>query len=197
MSSKLPGTDADHSYTGGVKAMNISGRLIHEKERLYGMTPEEREWRKKWLRDQELTPREPIAAKYYDKDLMNPIRRMYRKPLDIVWFKLLEPMIGTTPALVGRVYSGKLFMTMWFVFGAYYYFKYNTNNWERCGGWRVVQSRVRVLPGDEGYPAGQTKTKGSEYAHRYFPDSVYGKLAEKQVAEKCDPAKTKTSAFHF
>ena len=91
--NKLPGTAADHSYTSGVKAMNISGRYVYDKERLHGMTPEERAWRKKWLKDQELTPREPIQYSYYDPDLMNPIRRAFRKPLDIVFFKLLEPAI--------------------------------------------------------------------------------------------------------
>jgi len=199
MSSKLPGTYSDHSYTGGVKAMNISGRLIYEKERLHGMTPEERAWRAKWLRDQELTPREPAPYKYYDKDLMNPIRRFYRKPLDLVFFNLLEPAIGTTNALVGRVYTGKFLMALWFVMGTYYYFKYNTNNWERVGGWRVVQSRVRVLPGDADYPSLKTKTQGAEFAHRYFPDSVYGKQAASQAAQqgadKCAP--TTSSKFRF
>jgi len=185
--TKLPGTEADHSESGGVKPMAISGRLIYEKERLYGMTPEEREWRKKWLKDQELTPREPIQYSYYDADLMNPIRRAYRKPLDILFFKLLEPVIGTYPSVVGRIYTGKFLMGLWFVFGTYYYFKYNTNNWERVGGWRVIQSRVRVLPGDEGYPASQTKTQGAEYAHRGFPDSVFGKMASAAV-DKCAPS---------
>jgi len=170
--------------------MNISGRFVYEKERLYGMTPEEREWRKKWLQDQELTPREPLPQKYYDADLMNPIRRVFRKPLDIVFFKFLEPVVGTTPAVVGRWYTGRFLMMTWFVLGAYYYFKYNTNNWERVGGWRVVQSRVRVLPGDEGYPAGQTKTEGKEYAHRGFPDSIWAK-----AADKCTPSGS--SGFRF
>jgi len=188
-SNKLPGTAADHSYTSGPKAMNISGRLVYDKERLYGMAPEEREWRNKWLKDQQLTPREPIQHSYYDADLMNPIRRAYRKPLDIVFFKLLEPVIGTYPAVVGRWYTGKILMTLGFVFGSYYYFKYNTNNWERVGGWRVVQSRVRVLPGDEGYPAPQTKTKSKEYAHKGFPDSVWSDVA-KSAVDKCTPSTT-------
>jgi len=194
MSDKLPGTEVDHSHTGGVKAMNISGRLIYERERMHGMTPAEREWRKKWLKDQELSPREPVELNFYDADLMNPIRRAYRKPLDVLFFKLLEPAIGTTPAIVGRFYTGKILMTTWFVLGAYYYFKYNTNNWERVGGWRVVKSRVRVLPGDEGYPAAQTKTEGSQYGHRGFPDSIFGNLVKSAVDNH---APSTSSGFRF
>jgi NADH dehydrogenase (ubiquinone) 1 beta subcomplex subunit 6 len=191
---QLPGTEADHSHTSGAKAMNIGGRLIYEKERLHGMTPEEREWRRKWLRDQELTPREPVQPKYYEKDLMNPIRRFYRKPLDVVFFNILEPVIGTTSATVGRVLTGKFLMGLTFVYLTYYYFKYNTNNWERTGGWRVVMSRVRVLPGDEGYPAPQTKTKGSEYANRDFPKSIYGQVVESGLDKSAPPA---ASGFRF
>ena len=53
---------------------------------------EEREWRKKWLKDQELSHREPRFVPEYYKATMNPIRRFYRLPLDFV-FKKLEPTL--------------------------------------------------------------------------------------------------------
>jgi len=91
MSSSSPPSDVktEMSHSGGVKPMTISGRTVLEKQRLEGMTVEEREWRKKWLKDQVLTPREPILIPTDSPDLMNPIRRFYRKPLDVLFFKIL------------------------------------------------------------------------------------------------------------
>lgn len=37
------------SDTGGVKPMPIEGRMARERERLLGMTPEERKWRGKYI----------------------------------------------------------------------------------------------------------------------------------------------------
>jgi len=188
----LKGKAADHSETGGVKSMSITGRFVNEKERTSGMTAEDRAWRKKWLQDQNLTPREPILINKNDPDLTNPIRRAYKKPLDVLFFKVLQPVMGKPAAEVFRFYTGKFLMGVFATYLTYYYFKYNTNNWERTGGWRVIMSRPAVLPGDEGYPSTSTKTKGSEYAHRDFHNSIFAKKIEKE----CAPA-TKPSGFFF
>lgn len=60
------------SETGGVKPMVIAGRMVRERERLIGMSPEERAWRKQWLKDQELHhgPRKVPAL---ELELNNPI----------------------------------------------------------------------------------------------------------------------------
>lgn len=148
----LTGKAADHSETGGVKSMSITGRFVNEKERTSGsMTAEDRAWRKKWLQDQNLTPREPILISKNNPDLMNPIRRAYKKPLDVLFFKGLQPVIvstinnfklyvriikiiwerclfqGKPAAEVFRFYTGKLLIGVWFTYLTYYYFKYNTN----------------------------------------------------------------------
>jgi len=81
------------SASGGVKIIGIAGRHVYEKERLAGMTAEDRIWRQKWLKDQCLTPREPLLISKSDPKLMNPIRRFYRAPLDILFFKVLQPVI--------------------------------------------------------------------------------------------------------
>lgn len=84
------------SDTGGVKPMAIAGRMVRERERLIGMTPDERAWRKQWLKDQELHhgARKVPAL---ELELNNPIRRLYRAPLDIISKAL-------TPALVSWHY---------------------------------------------------------------------------------------------
>lgn len=79
------------SETGGVKPMVIAGRMVRERERLIGMSPEERAWRKQWLKDQELHhgPRKVPAL---ELELNNPIKRFYRAPLDKVC-NVLEPVL--------------------------------------------------------------------------------------------------------
>lgn len=81
------------SETGGVHPMSISTRLTDERERLLGMTDEERAWRRQWLKDQHLSPNEPAYVPEYYKQRFNPIRRFYRMPLD----KLFAPLV---PVLV-------------------------------------------------------------------------------------------------
>ena len=81
------------SETGGVHPMSIATRLVDERERLLGMTDEERAWRKQWLKDQHLSPTEPAYVPEYYKQRINPIRRFYRMPLD----KMFAPLV---PVLV-------------------------------------------------------------------------------------------------
>lgn len=76
-----------NTQTGGVKPMNIAGRVVSERERLNGMTAAERAWRKKWLHDQVLHPNEPQYVLTERKEMLNPIRRFYRAPLDFIFEK--------------------------------------------------------------------------------------------------------------
>lgn len=78
--------------TGGVKPMAIAGRMVRERERLIGMTDDERAWRKQWLKDLELH-HGPKKVPALEKELTNPIRRFYRMPLD----KLCDAL---TPVMV-------------------------------------------------------------------------------------------------
>ena len=80
------------SDTGGVKPFSIQGRLARERERLVGMTDEERAWRRLWIKDQELSPNEPRILPNIEKELYNPIRRAYMKPLDLA-FQPLKPIL--------------------------------------------------------------------------------------------------------
>lgn len=88
---------SEHSPTGGVKAFPIAGRLVRERERLLGMTNDERAWRKQWLKDQELTKNEPRHVPEYWKERTNPIRRAYMAPLNVVT-KMLAPVMVSSAA---------------------------------------------------------------------------------------------------
>ncbi|PSN32968.1 hypothetical protein C0J52_25133 [Blattella germanica] len=80
------------SDTGGVKPFSIQGRLARDRERVQGMTDEERAWRRQWIKDQELSPKEPRVYPGLEKELYNPIRRAYMKPLDMA-FVPLKPIL--------------------------------------------------------------------------------------------------------
>lgn len=80
------------SDKGGVKSFSLQGRLYRERERLIGMTPEERAWRAQWVKDQQLSKSEPIANPALYKELNNPIRRLYWIPLDTM-ARILTPLM--------------------------------------------------------------------------------------------------------
>jgi NADH dehydrogenase (ubiquinone) 1 beta subcomplex subunit 6 len=72
--------------------MVIEGRMGRERERLVGMSADERAWRAKWLKDQVLSADEPRYVPEYWQEIRNPIRRFYRAPLNLV-HKALTPML--------------------------------------------------------------------------------------------------------
>ncbi|XP_069675457.1 uncharacterized protein ND-B17 [Periplaneta americana] len=158
------------SDTGGVKPFSIQGRLARERERVMGMTNEERAWRRQWVKDQELSPNEPRHVPEYFKERYNPIRRAYRMPLDMA-FKPLMPVLGERRTNIIRWFTGKFLMIGFAIYAGAYYFKYNANDWTRKGGWRVISSRKPILPGDPGYPRLSDRTKPSDYAARGFNES--------------------------
>lgn len=90
------------AQTAGVKPMTIVGRVASERERCLGMTDAERAWRKQWLKDQVLAAHEPVHVEEYWRERTNPIRRFYRKPLDVLFAKL-TPMLVTLYNLTCQV----------------------------------------------------------------------------------------------
>jgi len=169
------------SQTTGAKPMSIQGRMAHERERLSGMTAAERAWRKQWLKDQVLDPKEPLFIAKDSPELLNPIRKFYRKPLDMLFYGLLKPKIGDYPARVGRFYTGRILMGVWGFFLGFYYLKYHGNDWTRKSGWRTIQSRTAAYPGDPGYPEAYLKTSKRDYNDRGFKDSIFGKKYNNDV----------------
>ncbi|XP_001356168.2 uncharacterized protein ND-B17 [Drosophila pseudoobscura] len=157
------------SDTGGVKPMAIAGRMVRERERLIGMTGDERAWRKQWLKDQELHhgARKVPAL---ELELNNPIKRFYRAPLDKLC-NVLTPALGFQRAYTIRFWTGKALMALTGIYAGAYYFKYNQNDWTRKGGWRVISSRKSCVPGDEGYPRVSDRSAPADYAARGFKQS--------------------------
>lgn len=79
------GKDKPASTTGGVKAFPIEGRFASERERLAGgFTDADRAWRAKYLKDQ-ILDHEPVTPEWFYKERYNPIRRLYRWPLETIF----------------------------------------------------------------------------------------------------------------
>lgn len=110
------------SPTAGVKPMSISGRHTSERERLHGMSKEERAWRAQWLKDQHLAPNEPLNNPEYYKQLRNPLRRFYRYPMD-KFENALVPKVGTDFAYFFRNVITKTCLATVGVMWVIYYFK--------------------------------------------------------------------------
>lgn len=102
----------ESSNTGGVKPMTIIGRTGRERERLIGMTNEERLWRKTWLKDQILSADEPRYVPEYWKEIRNPIRRFYQAPLNVL-HKALTPVM----VLKYRLYNQRTFVYIFNILG--------------------------------------------------------------------------------
>ncbi|XP_012276085.1 NADH dehydrogenase [ubiquinone] 1 beta subcomplex subunit 6 [Orussus abietinus] len=158
------------SPSGGVAPMAIAGRMVRERERLIGMTDEERAWRAQWLKDQVLAPEEPIVPKGYYEARYNPIRRFYRAPLE----KLQQSLVGSVglhKAEFIRHFIGKTGLIILGLWSITYYFKYNTNDWTRKGGWKVSFSREKIFPSDKNFPHYEKRSKPSEYGTHKFHNS--------------------------
>ncbi len=79
------GKDGPSHCTGGVKPFPIEGRFARIRERLAGgYTDADRAYRAQWLKDQVLH-HEPVIPEWYYKERYNPIRRLYRWPLDTLF----------------------------------------------------------------------------------------------------------------
>jgi NADH dehydrogenase (ubiquinone) 1 beta subcomplex subunit 6 len=77
------------------RPMSIKGPYENERARLDGtFTDVDREWRKKWLKAQELGHHEPRTQFSASQMEMNPIRRAYRFPLDFVFSKLQSRLVS-------------------------------------------------------------------------------------------------------
>lgn len=86
--------------------MGIAGRTVNERERLLGMSVEERAWRKQYLLDQHLAPNEPVHVPEYWRERTNPIRRFYQTPLNGLQ-AILKPIIVRIFVVLGYLYESR------------------------------------------------------------------------------------------
>nr|XP_033340048.1 uncharacterized protein LOC117228415 [Megalopta genalis] len=158
------------SDTGGVKPISIEGRIARERERLLGMTDDERAWRAKFLKSQHIAHGEPVMTPEMYKQYYNPIRRFYRAPLN-VFEKAITPLVGKDCAFIMRRVIGKFTMGTIALYVIYYHLKYNHATWERLSGWTIIKTRPANLPSDPGYPKNVGIKNPNQYASKNFENS--------------------------
>jgi NADH dehydrogenase (ubiquinone) 1 beta subcomplex subunit 6 len=95
--------DEMREVTRTAKPFPIAGRYVNERERMTGMTESERAWRAQWLKDQVLSHREPVRVPELERELMNPIRRLYRAPLDMVE-SMMKPIVVSSSKCFYQLY---------------------------------------------------------------------------------------------
>ncbi|XP_078042762.1 NADH dehydrogenase (ubiquinone) B17 subunit [Augochlora pura] len=154
------------SATGGIRPVSIEGRVARERERLIGMTEEERAWRAKYLKSLHLSHGEPVMTPEMYRQYYNPLRRLYKAPLN-VFEKAITPIVGNKCAYVVRGVIGKLTLGAILVYASWYQLKYNHATWQRVSGWTMMQSRSTVLPGEPGYPKVAIRPP-NQYASKEF-----------------------------
>ncbi|KYN03659.1 hypothetical protein ALC62_05530, partial [Cyphomyrmex costatus] len=159
----------DNSATLGDRPMTIARRMVRDRERMLGMTDEERAWRKKWLDAQKLAPEEPVYPKGYYEQMYNPIRRFYKAPMN-KFENMLTPTIGRTPAAITRHLISKVTMAVFALYATYYYMKYNRMDWMRNGGWKITVSRQKMYPDTKDLNV-LYRTKGNQFFVNGFDKS--------------------------
>ncbi|XP_072743133.1 uncharacterized protein Nd-b17 [Anoplolepis gracilipes] len=163
----LPDTSALKG--GGERPMSIVRRMGRERDRMLGMTDEERAWRKKWLDAQKLAPEEPVVPEGYYKEMYNPIRRFYSAPMNKVQ-NMLEPVLGHTGAYVTRNIISKSVMSIVAIYCIYYHLKYNKMQWTRQSGWKITESRPQMFPDTKNLDV-LYRTKGNQFYVNGFDKS--------------------------
>ncbi|KJH46764.1 hypothetical protein DICVIV_07180 [Dictyocaulus viviparus] len=113
--------------------MSLELHMADERVRAAGLSPAEREWREKWVKDQVLHPDEPIVVDAVHRQL-NPIRILYRWPWDKLYLHFLKPTFGVYYGTAIRVVVPKLFMFFFALETIYYYWKYEVKDWQHLRG---------------------------------------------------------------
>ena len=169
MSSKVTKYDYPSSQTGGVKPLSIRGLYDDERNRLSEeFTDEERQWRKQWIKDQQLSPNEPRPPSMeYIKETRNPIRRFLSKPWQALESKMI-PLFGKTFSAHFRYCVPKFLVITMATYATWYHLKYNQNDWTKAYGATLVYSKPVSYPGDENFPVKRERFEPTDYDDRGF-----------------------------
>ncbi|XP_046550272.1 uncharacterized protein LOC124260067 [Haliotis rubra] len=138
--------------------------LPYDRQRLSGdgMSESDRALRRQWVKDQELSPREPrIIEEIKPK---NVFKRMYNAPWNAV-FGALKPIMGEFPATLARLVVPRTLIFYSIILVSYYQLKYHPNDWTRVTGFHIYTNKPAVF-GDQ--PPPPEKNSPSDFCERGF-----------------------------
>ncbi|CAJ0558625.1 unnamed protein product, partial [Mesorhabditis spiculigera] len=163
----------------GGNPMSLEMHMADERVRARGLTPAEREWRHKWVVDQNLHADEPIAVDAVHRQL-NPIRRLYRWPLDKLYLHFLKPTFGVYYGTAIRVVAPKFIFAFLGFQAIYYYWKYEARDWAHLRGVEHSPEKPVLLRGAEiekKYPGLQSKALSDPSKYDYLSPSYEKRTA--------------------
>ncbi|PIO63917.1 hypothetical protein TELCIR_14471 [Teladorsagia circumcincta] len=150
--------------------MSLELHMADERVRAAGLSPAEREWRMKWLKDQHLHPDEPIVVDAVHRQL-NPLRVIYRWPWDKLYLHFLKPTFGVYYGTAIRVTVPKMFMAFLVLETMYYYWKYEVRDWQHLRGIEtsplkeIITNEKEI---EEKYPGLIKKALVDPAKHKYY-----------------------------
>ncbi|XP_059161009.1 uncharacterized protein LOC131944424 [Physella acuta] len=107
-----------------------------------GLTPELRALRKQWVNDQVL---HHDARQVPELQPCNIFRKLYKKPADLIFYKLVKAIFGTETASAVRTTVPKLLMLFGASYFVWYHLKYHRMDWTRNGGVYIYQAKPTLL----------------------------------------------------
>ncbi|MFH4973512.1 hypothetical protein AB6A40_000221 [Gnathostoma spinigerum] len=169
--------------------MSLEMHMADERVRTAGLTPAEREWRIKWLKDQHLHPDEPIHVDAVHRQL-NPIRILYRLPMDTLYKRFLRPTFGVYYGTAVRVMGPKLIFAFLILETMYYYWKYEVKDWEHLRGIETMalkQLVARQKEIEEAHPGILEIGLSDPAKYRYYSPTFDKRTALKDVGKPSRP----------
>uniref|UniRef100_A0A7E4VA77 NADH dehydrogenase [ubiquinone] 1 beta subcomplex subunit 6 n=1 Tax=Panagrellus redivivus TaxID=6233 RepID=A0A7E4VA77_PANRE len=169
--------------------MSLELHMADERVRTAGLTPAEREWRHKYLKDQHLHPDEPIHVDAVHRQL-NPIRRLYRAPWDRLYQHFLRPTFGVYHGTALRITLPKLFATYLGLQIAYYYWKYEAKDWTHLRGIETAVKKPTIYKEreiEEAHPGLIDLSSTDPAKYRYFGPSFDKRTALVDVGTTSRP----------
>ncbi|KAK6188704.1 hypothetical protein SNE40_004831 [Patella caerulea] len=126
----------------------------YERNRLAGagMTDEVRALRRQWVKDQLLSPNEPVHVPALQQK--NIFRRTLAKPWDII-FRAVKPFLGDHLTARGRSIIPKIAACIGVGYVAWYQLKYHHNDWTKADGWYLYYGKPIIVRGREPIPQKQ------------------------------------------
>lgn len=169
--------------------MSLELHMADERVRAAGLTPAEREWRAKWLHDQNLHPDEPIVVDAVHRQL-NPIRTLYRYPWDKLYIHWLKPTFGVYYGTAARVTIPKVLIAFTVIQAAYYYWKYEVKDWAHLRGIETMPQKETVWNGaqiEQRYPGLQEKGLSNPAKYDYYTPTFEKRTALLDVGSTSRP----------
>jgi hypothetical protein len=165
---------SDHPNHRYSDPMSLELHMADERVRTAGLSDAERQWRRKWVKDQHLHPDEPIHVDAVHRQL-NPIRILYRWPWDKLYIHFLRPTFGVFYGTMIRQGVPKFLMVFVGLQGLYYMYKYEGKDWERLKGMdsytvpRVIDKEAEIKEKHPGvWERGFDDPTKSRFLHRSF-----------------------------